>query len=296
MVGLLMRAIGRPLYSPAAAFTIHRGYHCSSLRPLAAEWVGRRAARHAAPTPSGARGQDRATRSAMSVFVPELIARHTFDTGRLVGDYPAVWQNANKRLVHQIACPAGCVHSGQLVFSRWKALSLPDCLDLNHATVLEARQDVFGYEPTPTGAKVVEWYLNFAHWDLFCSYGGGLFAQDEMQVAEHPALGSLREALLALNIPPFTVDINEPTPILIQGAERRVAVATDDNAAEGRPGGLYGNRFAAASAEAIERACRVIEPPTVTNVIAMEAPVGSGVYSQDEIVFVLRTACTGFSA
>jgi hypothetical protein len=52
----------------------------------------------------------------------------------------------------------------------------------------------------------MEWYLNFAHYNLFCAYGGSLFAQDEMQVAEHPPLCSLREALLDSNIKPLTVE------------------------------------------------------------------------------------------
>ncbi len=43
----------------------------------------------------------------------------------------------------------------------------------------------------------VEWHVNFADPRLFTAYGLGLFAQDEMQVAEHPALGALREALHA---------------------------------------------------------------------------------------------------
>jgi hypothetical protein len=144
---------------------------------------------------------------------------------------------------------------------------------------------------------VVEWYLNFAHHDLFVAYGGPLFAQDEMQVAEHPMLGSLREALLASDIAPLTVENGEPTPILIMGVERRCEVATDRNATEGRPFGLYGNNFAAASPEAIEAATRPIDPPTHTNLIAMEAPyLGSGRYTFQEIFFILRTAYTGFLA
>lgn len=230
----------------------------------------------------------------MSNFAPPLIVRRSFDATQLMTDHPPSWRHPNKSVVYRLACPRDCVHTGQLHFSRWQAPALPDRLSVQGPTVLEPQPNVFGYDPAPVGT--IEWYLNFAHWDLFCSYGGGLFAQDEMQVAEHPILGALREALVVSDIKPFTVDLNEPTPVLIRNAERRIAVATEPNAAEGRPHGLYGNRFMAASANVIERACRLITPPTRSNILAMEAPTGSGVYTQQDIRFILRTALTGFAA
>lgn len=48
--------------------------------------------------------------------------------------------------------------------------------------------------------KWVDWHINFADFHLFGFYEGGLFAQDEMQVAEHPILGSIRDYLR--NSPP----------------------------------------------------------------------------------------------
>lgn len=231
----------------------------------------------------------------------EPIARRIFDAEQLARELPPRLDNENKRIVHEIACPPGASDDGRLVFSRWKAMGVPreigDGKDpAGDPTAFEARQDVFGYEP-PTDADVVEWYVNFAHHDLFVAYGGPLFAQDEMQVAEHPILGSLREALLQSDVAPLTVENGEPTPILIMGAERRCEVATDRNPAEGRPFGLYGNNFAAASPDAVKAATRRIDPPTKTNLIAMEAPyLGSGRYTFGEILFILQTAYTGFRA
>jgi hypothetical protein len=170
-----------------------------------------------------------------------VICRQRFDTQELVTDFPPELHDANKEIVYDLACPPGCSHGGQLIFSRWRKMTLPRTVSFGqHRVVFEAREDVFGYEPTPEESSVVEWYLNFAHHDLFCAYGGSLFAQDEMQVAEHPALGSLREALLQTGIEPWTVESGEPTPILIMGVERRCEVATDCDAALGRPFGLYG--------------------------------------------------------
>ncbi len=71
----------------------------------------------------------------------------------------------------------------------------------------------------------------------------------------------------------------------------------DPNAAEGRLHGLYGNAFARADTEAIQRATMRIDPPTVTNVIAMASISGGyGRYDIDEITYVLSTAYTAFRA
>jgi hypothetical protein len=143
----------------------------------------------------------------------------------------------------------------------------------------------------------LEWHVNFADPDLFGYYGSGLFAQDEIQTTEHPALGALREALVAQGHQPLTVENDAPTPVLVMGVERRCRVATDPNAAEGRPNGLYGNAFARADKETVRRATTPIDPPTITNLIAIAAPSGGrGGYTADEIKAILVTAFTGFRA
>ncbi len=227
-----------------------------------------------------------------------LICRHTFDAQNLVDSHPPKFHNANKKIVYRIACPPGCTHSGQIVFSRWQAMPFPHTLSsCSYQTELEVRSDYFGYEPPNKDNVQFEWYLNFAHYDLFCAYGGPLFAQDEMQVAEHPALSSLREALLSAGIKPLTVENGQPTPVLVRGVERRCAIATDRNAEQGRQLGLYGNNFAHAPLPVIKLATKLINPPTISNIIAMEAPsAGRGSYSRKDIEYILTTAFTGFSA
>jgi hypothetical protein len=143
----------------------------------------------------------------------------------------------------------------------------------------------------------VEWHVNFADPRLFFGYGTSLFAQDEMQVAEHPVLGSLREALVAERRSTLTVENGRPTPMLVMGAERRVRIATGGSATEGRPYGLYGNAFAGVGAEAVRRATTAIDPPTTSNIIAIAAPAGGyGRYRKDQIELVLATAYSGFHA
>jgi len=155
----------------------------------------------------------------------------------------------------------------------------------------------YDYRPVLSAPGAIEWHVNFADPHLFFAYGGPLFAQDEIQVAEHPILGSLREALQAYCETALTVEQGRPTPVLVAGVERRCHVATDPNPAEGRPRGLYGNEFGRAPAEVVRRATKRIEPPTTTNVIAMAAPSGGyGRYSREQIAHVLTTAWTGFRA
>ena len=228
--------------------------------------------------------------------IPEPICRREFDTAALVAEFPPRFYHPNKKIVYGISCPPDAVHSGRVTFSRWSALELPTEVPQN-ATAIEPREDYFGYEPVPAGAARVEWYLNFSHYDLFCAYSGALFAQDEMQVTEHPALGSLREALLRSDLEPLTVKDGTPTPALVAGVERRCRVAINPDASLGRPAGLYGNNFARAKPDAIARATEPLVPPTITNVLAMEAPTGgSGRYARNEIEYILRTAYTGFVA
>jgi hypothetical protein len=233
----------------------------------------------------------------MNAFSSSLIIRQTFETQDLMNRYPPKLRNARKKLVHSIACPPGCTYSGQLIFSRWQAIPLPQIFSPSaFQSQLDERAGYFGYECSQNSTQV-EWYLNFAHSDLFCAYGGSLLAQDEMQVAEHPVLGSLREALLDQKIEPLTVENAQPTPILIQGAERRCSIATDVNSEQGRPYGLYGNNFSRATTETIQQATQPLNPPTLTNIIAMEAPPGSyGAYTLQDIEYILTTAFTGFSA
>ena len=162
---------------------------------------------------------------------------------------------------------------------------------------VEARPGFYDYTRASDRADAVEWHVNFADPHLFVAYGSRLFAQDEMQVAEHPVLGSLKEALVARKLPAVTVEGGQPTPVLVMGAPRHCRVATEPNAAEGRPHGLYGNAFARADPEAVRRATTRIDPPTTTNLIAMAAPAGGvGRYRIKEIEYVLVTAFTAFRA
>jgi len=227
---------------------------------------------------------------------PHCLGRCTFDAAALHRDHPPVFKHAHKRAVYAQAMASGPAR-GTLEYARWDEPSLPAVLPTAVPRV-EVRPDVFGYGPEADG--VVPWYLNFAHTVLFVAYGGPLLAQDELQVLEHPALGAVREALKGCNDPglrPVTRDAGRATPVLLSGVERRCALATDADADAGRPMGLYGNQFARARVEAVMGALRVLDPPTRSNLVAMEAPPGgTGPYTRAQIESVLRTAHAGFAA
>jgi hypothetical protein len=166
----------------------------------------------------------------MSDISPGPICRHVFETQKLMEGFPPRFPDPNKKIVYSIACPPGCSYGGRLIFSRWRSMNLPSLFSArSYATEVEVREDMYGYEFPPEDSVIVEWYFNFADPNLFCAYGGPLLAQDEMQVAEHPALGSLREALSHAHICLRTVEDGEPTPILIMGVERRCVIATNSN-------------------------------------------------------------------
>jgi Poly (ADP-ribose) glycohydrolase (PARG), Macro domain fold len=230
---------------------------------------------------------------------PQPIDRMEFDTAQLVAEHPPLWYDRNKQVVYEIACPTGRAHSGRLGYSRWGAMPLPTSVNVPHAatSLIDFRENFYDYAPALPSLDAVEWHVNFADPYLFVAYGSPLLAQDEMQVAEHPALGSLLEALNARGMPALTVEDGRPTPVLVNGVERRCRIAIDVNAAEGRPYGLYGGAFALADPEVVRRATHRIDPPTVSHIISMAAPNGGvGRYRIEEIEYVLVTAFTGFRA
>jgi hypothetical protein len=228
----------------------------------------------------------------------EPLERREFDAESLMRDHPPRMRDPNKRLVLSIACPAGTAGEGPIGYSRWPEMPMPPLSDApRSADLLTVRDGFFSYVPLLEPGAAIEWHVNFADPDLFGFYGSRAFAQDEMQVAEHPILGSLREAIPALGLRPVTVEHGRATPVLVTGAQRRVRVATEPNDAEGRPHGLYGRNFPAASPEAVRRAVAVLQPPTISNILAIAAPAyGRGRYVAADVEAALAAAFSGFRA
>jgi hypothetical protein len=230
--------------------------------------------------------------------VPEPLQRRTYPAADLVRRHPGVLRNENKKVVFATACPAGTVHSGRLEYSRWPELPLPQLVEpVRAAELVVVRDGFYDYRPVLDPGVGVEWHVNFADPRLFWAYGSAFFAQDEIQVAEHPVLGSLREALVAEGRPTTVRANGRPTPVLVMGAERRVSIEAAPGSGKGGPSWLYGRAFAAATADAVRQATTLIDPPTISNIIAMAAPYGgSGRYRREQIDLAIATAYSGFRA
>jgi len=226
------------------------------------------------------------------------LERATFDIRMLMTEHPPMMRDPNKQAVYGIACPDGCIDDGFLDYVRWPLFYLP--YTVRPAHILDRyriKPTVYDYEVIDHGPDTVQWHVNFADARLFYGYGTGLFAQDEMQTAEHPSLGALVEALRASGHVPLTEEAGAPTPVLVSGAPRCCTVDIAPDAAAGRPRGLYGNEFSAAPVEVVQAATSIIDPRTRTNLIAIAAPsYGVGLYDRATIERILATAYTGFRA
>ena len=216
-------------------------------------------------------------------------------------EHPPRFDHDHKRMVFEVCSPPEAVHSGTLEASRWAVMDLPERVDLASAVALIGeRPGFFDYSALDVPADAVEWHVNFADPHLFIAYASSLMAQDELQVLEHPALGAFLEAINADgSMTPRTADRTGPTPILIAGVERRLVLDTENDKLHGRYGSLYGNAFARASADEVRAAVTILDPPTITNLIAMSATqpdLGQEAYDEDDIRFLIATAFTGFRA
>jgi len=225
---------------------------------------------------------------------PPPLERAEFDAAELVRAHPPQVLHPNKAVVYEVATSTSDPFEGRIRYARWPETPLPPSRAVRPAPAppelaFDVRQGIYDYEVDPEGR--VEWHVNFADPHLFGMYEWALFAQDEIQVAEHPILGSLRHALTPEGkaTGPRTIDAaRRPTPVTVTGAQRRVAINTR---------GIYGNAFGGAAASTIRAACRVLSPPTMSNILAMAAPNGGrGAYSRAEVLYVANCAYTGFHA
>ena len=67
---------------------------------------------------------------------PLPLQRDTFPTHRLMTEHPPVLRDPNKQVVFAVvfavACPAGTVHEGEISYSRWPMMPLPERIALGH--------------------------------------------------------------------------------------------------------------------------------------------------------------------
>lgn len=223
------------------------------------------------------------------------------DAPRIVKDYPADWYHEHKQKLYQLTSLEANPPAGKVLISRYSKLAMPKQVMFGKMKV-EISEMMFQYSKSKKDLK--SWYVNFADGDLFNNYGSPLMAQDELQVAEHPILANVLELLFTLskedskydpNTRDYDIKSNPPTPILIEGAERRISI--DTLPAVHIPDGIYGNNFSKADWKDIENATTVFKNPSKSNIIAMEAyPGRTGKYTIEQINDIFITVYTAFSA
>ena len=129
-----------------------------------------------------------------------VISRHNFSIEDLAKKWPPIFEHPHKRLIYELVemMPPEVDGSLPIEFSRWPTQQVSDYPFQKFATEVSVETDFFDYSESQNSENIA-WYMNFAHCELFCAYGGPLLAQDELQCLEHPALGSVLEALRALS-------------------------------------------------------------------------------------------------
>lgn len=223
-----------------------------------------------------------------------LLDRRSWNAEELATQYRPRFKHPNKELLFKLGQSQGET-SGPIGYSRWGRRGLPRRRPASdHALEIIAKPGHYEYSAQDSGDESV-WHVNFANDDVFAYWSTALFAQDEIQVAEHPILINLRRAADEEGFSMYCVEDGSPTPLLFTHVARKLSITTHPT--REWPKGLYGRQFEYASSQHVEAATRVLIPPTRTNLLAIEAPAyGEGRYTTHEVRFILETAYSGFVA
>ena len=194
----------------------------------------------------------------------QKVIDETLDATALQRQHPPALGASKKLNLFAMAPPA----SGSLHVVKWRG-AMGNRLDVKPVQVTVS-ESAYQY-------RSGDWYVNFADPHLFGFYESDLFAQDEVMVAEHPILMSVRELLGRQAVCSAT------TTFTIEGAQRQLAVE-----------GLYGNAFRQSTWAQIAR--KVHSARTRSSIVTMVAPRGQGSYTADQIDTILTTARTAYHA
>ena len=220
--------------------------------------------------------------------------RKYYNVDELLTKYFPNCTNRNKIYLKSLHDHIDYNREENISFSRWSNLNFQNKIfDLNGEFKLEILANRYEYNDDYDINKEMHWHKNFADSHLFVGYHSSLFAQDEIQVAEHPILANLLCAIddeSEENCKPLTIENRLPRPIIIQNAVRKIDIDTVNYP-------IYGNAFARAYEETIKQATNILNPPTKTNLLCIQAPpCGFGRYSLDTIKHIFSTAYSGYKA
>ena len=222
---------------------------------------------------------------------PIILGEAAWGVDYLLETYPPHWLDLNKKLIYDISKPQELDKNNEIKAKRFLEQASPEFVSLPEIT---QRSGNYKYLPNLEKDKTTHWHVNFSDPYLFGFATGPAFAQDEVQVAEHPILVSVGTAIEkgdhgAKRLLRSTVEGDLATPILLEGVPRFGAIDTE---------GIYGQLFRVATESTIREKVARVTPPTKSNILAISAPQGSrgAKYSEDLIERIFRTAFAGFRA
>jgi hypothetical protein len=222
---------------------------------------------------------------------PLLIAEAAWGVDYLLESYPPHWLHQNKELIFEICKPAELDKEGDIKIKRFLENSCSECV-----SIPEIHQEFGNYKYLPNleKDKTTHWHVNFSDPYLFGFAAGPAFAQDEIQVSEHPVLVSVGTAIErgdhgAKRLLRSTVEGSLASPMLLEGVPRFCTIDTE---------GIYGLLFRDAWESTIREKVTRLTPPTESKILALSAPQGTRgtKYSEDLIERIFRTAFSGFRA
>jgi len=131
-------------------------------------------------------------------------------------------------------------------------------MPLPRPIMIDVRRGTFQYDPSDD--RTMHWTANFADELIFGFSHTPLLAQDELQVAEHPALAHYRLEMRRRGASPNWGFLTDDEALLVENVERMGRL------------NMYGNGFATATTQEIDAHLERFEEPQVNNLFAMAAP------------------------
>ena len=220
-----------------------------------------------------------------------LIGQAAWGVDYLLETYPPRWFHINKKLIYEISKPQEPDKNNEIKVKRFLEQASPEFVSLPE---IQLSFGNYKYLPNLEKDKTTHWHVNFSDPYLFGFAAGPAFAQDEIQVSEHPVLVSVGTAIEkgdhgAKRLLRSTVEGSLASPILLEGVPRFCTIDTE---------GIYGLLFRDAWEATIREKVTRLTPPNESKILALSAPQGTRgtKYSEDLIERIFRTAFSGFRA
>ena len=193
------------------------------------------------------------------------------------------FESERKRAIFEIA-EKSIYKPQNIEIFQCKSKKLPKKFDNQLSLQIEIIPSVIDYYRND---DEVVWAVNFADPNIFQYYGTDLFAQDEIQVAEHPFLASIREMLLVKRFNTNTIDDNGfGSNMIFTNIPRMCSIEISDK--------IYGVNFKNCDLENILYSTKTIHN-SISNIIAMSSLFGfDGLYRAEQIGWLISNAYSAF--